>query len=70
MALTLRTLLRRLPTGWGMMAHETPVPERTQVSGIAEDSRRVRRGSVFVAHKGRGTDGHQYVETALPGACS
>jgi UDP-N-acetylmuramoyl-L-alanyl-D-glutamate--2,6-diaminopimelate ligase len=65
MVLTLRTLLRRLPPGWGTLATDATVPERTLVSGVAEDSRRVRRGFVFVAHAGRGTDGHQYVEEAL-----
>jgi len=35
------------------------------VTGIEYDSRRVRRGSVFVAMKGGSTDGNRYVDKAL-----
>ncbi|HVU46792.1 MAG TPA: Mur ligase family protein, partial [Terracidiphilus sp.] len=36
-----------------------------QISGIEYDSRRVQRGSVFVAMKGGSTDGNRYVEKAI-----
>jgi UDP-N-acetylmuramoyl-L-alanyl-D-glutamate--2,6-diaminopimelate ligase len=65
MALTLRTLLRRLPPSWSTISTDRALSARTRVTGIAEDSRRVRRGTIFVAHKGRGTDGHRYIATAL-----
>jgi UDP-N-acetylmuramoyl-L-alanyl-D-glutamate--2,6-diaminopimelate ligase len=35
------------------------------VTGVEYDSRRVRRGSVFVAMKGGSTDGNRYVEKAI-----
>jgi UDP-N-acetylmuramoyl-L-alanyl-D-glutamate--2,6-diaminopimelate ligase len=36
-----------------------------QVTGVEYDSRRVRRGAVFVAMKGGSTDGNRYVEKAI-----
>lgn len=36
-----------------------------EVSGICSDSRRVRRGEIFVACPGPRTDGHQFVEEAF-----
>ena len=35
------------------------------VSGVVFDSRKVQPGNVFVAVKGRQTDGHQYIDMAL-----
>src|SRR3954466_15240386 len=35
------------------------------IAGIEYDSRRVRRGSVFVAMKGGSTDGNRFVEKAI-----
>ncbi len=35
------------------------------VTGVEYDSRRVRKGSVFVAMKGGSTDGNRYVEKAI-----
>ena len=37
----------------------------TQIAGIEYDSRRVQRGSVFVAMKGGSTDGNRYVDKAI-----
>jgi len=36
-----------------------------EIEGIAYNSRRVERGSVFVAMKGQDADGHDYVEEAI-----
>jgi len=36
-----------------------------ELTGIEYDSRRVRKGSVFVAMKGGSTDGNRYVKKAL-----
>lgn len=63
MAVPLETLLRRLPTSWG--AYSGEAPSETSVTGIAEDSRHVREGFIFVAHKGRTSDGHRYIASAL-----
>jgi UDP-N-acetylmuramoyl-L-alanyl-D-glutamate--2,6-diaminopimelate ligase len=37
----------------------------SEITGVEYDSRRVRRGSVFVAMKGGSTDGNRYVEKAI-----
>ncbi|MEO6130672.1 MAG: Mur ligase domain-containing protein, partial [Saprospiraceae bacterium] len=40
------------------------------VESIQSDSRKVEPGSLFVAVKGRTTDGHKFIETAVDrGAC-
>ncbi|HEU5438738.1 MAG TPA: UDP-N-acetylmuramoyl-L-alanyl-D-glutamate--2,6-diaminopimelate ligase [Ktedonobacterales bacterium] len=62
--ISLRTLLDRLPEDWARLAHGTPDPA-TPISGITEDSRRVGPGVLFVARRGRGTDGHRYVAQAV-----
>ncbi len=36
-----------------------------QVTGVAYDSRRVRRGDLFVAMKGGSTDGNRYIDAAV-----
>ena len=56
MALLLQTLLSRLPADWGTRSGE--VSEQAEVSGVAEDSRRVTPGTIFAVHAGRGMDGH------------
>lgn len=64
MAILLQTLLRRLPAYWGRLSGTLSTP-RIRVTGIAEDSRRVQPGAVFVAHGGRDGDGHRYIAAAL-----
>lgn len=63
MALSLQTLLSRLPANWGTLSGE--IPAQVEITGAAEDSRRVVPGAIFAAHRGRGADGHQYVAAAL-----
>lgn len=41
-----------------------------EIIGITSDSRQVKNGILFVAIKGEGQDGHQYVETALNSGAS
>lgn len=65
MALLLRTLLLRLPKAWGDLSTDAPLSEETRITSIAEDSRQVQSGSIFVARKGQGTDGHRYIANAL-----
>ena len=40
-------------------------PLNVEVTGVGYDSRRVSRGSVFVALKGERTDGHAFIEQAV-----
>jgi UDP-N-acetylmuramoyl-L-alanyl-D-glutamate--2,6-diaminopimelate ligase len=40
-------------------------PAGVDITHIAEDSRRVERGGLFVAVQGRSSDGHRYIEGAL-----
>lgn len=40
-------------------------PVTREISGVRDDSRRVREGDVFVAVKGATVDGHDYITTAL-----
>ena len=37
----------------------------TEISSVVFDSRKVERGSLFVALKGTANDGHKYIETAI-----
>ncbi|MBE7026399.1 MAG: UDP-N-acetylmuramoyl-L-alanyl-D-glutamate--2,6-diaminopimelate ligase [Ruminococcaceae bacterium] len=40
-------------------------PDNIEISGIAYDSRSVKKGDVFVCIKGYATDGHKYVKNAI-----
>jgi UDP-N-acetylmuramoyl-L-alanyl-D-glutamate--2,6-diaminopimelate ligase len=60
----LGTLLDRLAGNWAVAQHGD-APRGSSITAIAEDSRRVSAGTIFVAHHGRGSDGHRYVEAAL-----
>jgi UDP-N-acetylmuramoyl-tripeptide--D-alanyl-D-alanine ligase len=42
-----------------------PSPGPGEVTGVAVDSRRVRKGDLFVAIRGARTDGHNYLEEAF-----
>ena len=55
----LRTLLERLPDGL-----DTGSMPDIEVLGVQEDSRRLRPGDIFVARKGLGVDGKQFVQAA------
>jgi len=63
--ISLRALLDRLPAAWGTLARPTDDLDSVYITGVAEDSRRVRPGGLFLARRGRGTDGHGYIPTAL-----
>ena len=63
-ATTLPALLARLPAGWGRLAAAAP-PDALVITGVAEDSRRVGPGTLFLARQGRGADGHRYIPAAL-----
>src|SRR6476661_3159391 len=64
-AIRLSALLSSLPPGWGQVAQAGAGPDAVEITGVAEDSRRVHPGSLFLARKGRGTDGHRYIASAL-----
>jgi UDP-N-acetylmuramoyl-L-alanyl-D-glutamate--2,6-diaminopimelate ligase len=58
--MNLADLLSALPFGF-------PAPEANPVitAPVTEDSRQVQPGGVFVARKGRDSDGHRYIEAAI-----
>src|SRR5207248_10541930 len=49
----------------GTLARPADNLDSVYITGVAEDSRRVRAGELFLARRGRGTDGHGYIPTAL-----
>jgi UDP-N-acetylmuramoyl-L-alanyl-D-glutamate--2,6-diaminopimelate ligase len=63
--ISLRALLDRLPAAWGTLARPADDLDGVYITGVAEDSRRVGPGKLFLARRGRGTDGHGYIPTAL-----
>ena len=63
--LSLRTLLDRVPSAWGTLAKDAANLDAIAIESIAEDSRRVRDGTFFVAHRGRGVDGHRFIAAAV-----
>src|SRR5256885_13700216 len=63
--ISLRALLDRLPAAWGTLAWPADDLDSVYITGVAEDSRRVGPGKLFLARRGRGTDGHGYIPTAL-----
>jgi UDP-N-acetylmuramoyl-L-alanyl-D-glutamate--2,6-diaminopimelate ligase len=69
-AITLQALLSRLPANWGDVRQAGADPARITITGVAEDSRRVQAGTLFLARKGRGTDGHRYIPQALAAGAS
>ncbi len=54
---------KMLQTMYGKMV----VTHDVEVAGIQYDSRKVRRGDVFVAIKGAATDGHKFIDRAIEG---
>jgi UDP-N-acetylmuramoyl-L-alanyl-D-glutamate--2,6-diaminopimelate ligase len=69
------TLLRRLAnarllpaSGTGAVRPDRALPEATrgtEIDHIADDSRQVGPGGLFVAVRGHETDGHQFIEQAV-----
>lgn len=57
---TLADLLSALP-----FEIETPEPNPTITAPVTENAREVQAGGVFLARKGRNTDGHQYIAQAV-----
>lgn len=53
----------------GIAIENSSIPD-IEVNGIAYDSRKVKRGDVFVCIKGYQTDGHRYVSSALQNGAS
>ncbi len=47
------------------ISDKTPFDADLEITGITDDSRRVRRGFLFVAVKGLEHDGHAYIEQAI-----
>jgi UDP-N-acetylmuramoyl-L-alanyl-D-glutamate--2,6-diaminopimelate ligase len=47
------------------ISHSTPAADDPEISGISDNSSRVRPGNVFVAVKGYKVDGHDYVGDAI-----
>lgn len=42
-----------------------PISPNSEITGITEDSRRVKKGDLFVAVKGLTVDGHNYIQDAI-----
>jgi len=67
--LPLQSLIARLPDGWALsdpvLSASGAYTTDPIITGITDDSRQVRAGSFFVAHHGRGTDGHRYIGQAI-----
>src|SRR4051794_28032875 len=59
----LQKMLASLPAG-GAEIRTPPAPD-AEVWGVAEDSRQVRPGYIFVARAGRDSDGHRYIPAAV-----
>lgn len=54
-------LLRKAKIGYKLSGYQANI----EINGIADDSRRVKRGFLFVAVKGLEHDGHDYAEQAI-----
>ncbi len=63
-SILLQSLLTSLPPDWGT-AVQSARNAKIVVTSVAEDSRRVQPGALFLARKGRATDGHSYIAAAL-----
>jgi UDP-N-acetylmuramoyl-L-alanyl-D-glutamate--2,6-diaminopimelate ligase len=50
--------------------HETTGDERTNVSGITDNSKNVKDGNLFIAVKGIKHDGHNFIEDAIKSGAS
>lgn len=61
--MNLQQMLASLPPTWGDI-RQAP-PPGAQVNWVAEDSRQVRPGTIFVARAGRDSDGHRYIPQAI-----
>ncbi|MDQ2805335.1 MAG: UDP-N-acetylmuramoyl-L-alanyl-D-glutamate--2,6-diaminopimelate ligase [Chloroflexota bacterium] len=63
-SIKLQSLLANLPADWGTV-EQPPAKPAVAITSVAEDSRRVQPGALFLARKGRGTDGHSFIAAAL-----
>src|SRR5437763_8970030 len=63
--ISLQALLDRLPPAWGALARPVADLDSIDITGVAEHSRRVGPGMLFLARRGRDTDGHLYIPAAL-----
>jgi UDP-N-acetylmuramoyl-L-alanyl-D-glutamate--2,6-diaminopimelate ligase len=61
----LQALLDRLPPTWGALARPVADLHSIDITGVAEHSGRVEPGTLFLARRGRDTDGHLYIPAAL-----
>jgi UDP-N-acetylmuramoyl-L-alanyl-D-glutamate--2,6-diaminopimelate ligase len=59
----LQKILATLPPTWADV--RTAPPPNAEVYGVAEDSRHVYAGYIFVARSGRDSDGHRYIAAAV-----
>src|SRR5438067_13443143 len=64
-SISLRTLLDRLPPAWGTLALRGADADAVSIASVTEDSRKVGPGTLFLARRGRGSDGHRYIPAAL-----
>ena len=55
--------IKELLDGLAYLSNE--IKYETEISGVEIDSRKVKKGDVFIAIKGYRADGHKYIETAL-----
>jgi len=44
--------------------------EKTEITGLCSDSRKVQPGNMFAALKGLSVDGHNYLDQAVAAGCS
>ncbi len=50
---------------YGVSLTELHGDREREISSLAFDSRRVKKGGLFIAIKGLNVDGHDYIETAI-----
>src|SRR3989440_10377730 len=60
-----QALFDRLPPSWGALAKPVADLDSIDITCMAEHSRRVGPGTLFLARRGRDTDGHLYIPAAL-----
>ena len=46
------------------------IPEDLEITGVSDDSRKIKPGMIFVAYKGESSDGHQYIDSAVTNGAS
>ena len=61
----MQALLDRLPPAWGAVTRPVVDLDSIEISAVVEHSGRVGPGTLFLARRGRETDGHLYIPAAV-----